>query len=401
MFQPGGYADDNETDELEKMNVDTVEEKKLGKQARGGDKRWKASHLPEGAQIKFADVFTRRLREFTGTLEPWANPTIAEIQGLVDEVYGTKKFEVKQNDVWMGLSGYHISDWRHDFTKASLESFRRFTTDNPDYFVNEEDIAYYTQWATTHLDDTAPFHWKSWGSGVKKSGRFRNILILRTLAEAHYVSLDAIGDIEAVPKPAGALLLAIQAVERTLGMYQTGSLVIDTSSSGHFSVENWGDKWERSMSGKPRRIRRATRFLQMVKDFDNTTWKKILDPVKKLVDDSASKRKRRTEMTTATTSSVGESIDFEDDGQAVLESDVEEDADSQDGGLCHDANQTDTSSTVYRDSTPIGIDSGTTTECNTDEGECDNANDSAMDVEHDSVVATRSSSPELRHSSPV
>lgn len=73
-------------------------------QAHGGDKRWKASHLPEGAQIKFADVFTRRLREFTGTLKPWANPTVAEVQGLVDEVYGTGTFEVKQNDVWMGLA---------------------------------------------------------------------------------------------------------------------------------------------------------------------------------------------------------------------------------------------------------------------------------------------------------
>lgn len=214
-----------------------------------------------------------------------------------------------------------------------------------------------------------------------------------------------IEEIEAMPKPAGALLLAIQAVERALGMYLTGSLVIDTASTGHFSVENWGDKWERSVSGKPRRIRRATRFFQMVKDFDDTTWKKILDPVKELVDDSASKRKRRTEKTTAMSSSAGKGVDFEDDGQAVLESDVEEDADSQNGGLCHDANQTDTPSIVQglnRDSTPTGIDSGSTTEHDMDEGDGSDNDDSAMVLaEHDGVQATRSFSPELRHPSPM
>ncbi|KAJ7035537.1 hypothetical protein C8F04DRAFT_1258748 [Mycena alexandri] len=69
--------------------------------------------------------------------------------------------------------------------------------------------------------------------------------------------------------PHGALLLSVQAVERELGFWKTGSYVVPTGkrSSSQFSFDNWGDIKTRDSSNKVKLTRRATKFLATLK-----TW---------------------------------------------------------------------------------------------------------------------------------
>ena len=76
---------------------------KTQREARGGDKKWKLTHLPRGTQDLFTDHLVPYTRERAGCLGPWEPVTMPILQHLVDEVYGPGVHVVKEGDVWSGL----------------------------------------------------------------------------------------------------------------------------------------------------------------------------------------------------------------------------------------------------------------------------------------------------------
>ena len=52
-------------------------------------------------------MFTEKVaplaRKKAGTLDPWSNLNVDKVQTIVDHVYGTGRFEVKEDGPWLGL----------------------------------------------------------------------------------------------------------------------------------------------------------------------------------------------------------------------------------------------------------------------------------------------------------
>lgn len=157
--------------------------------------------------------------------------------------------------------------------------------------------------------------------------RYCNSLILMTLA-AH------IGEIERIPenarskeRPVGALVLSIQAVcklihplfithyflkvERALKLYATGKRASAKAANLWFSKDNWGDiiKYE---DGQARQIRRATKYLKVINDFDDERWSLILNSAKEHYQESQPREKGQ---------SVAQPIEVEDDDDYFIVSD--------------------------------------------------------------------------------
>jgi hypothetical protein len=76
---------------------------KTQKATRGGDSKWKISHLPEGTADLFGNELIALAREKLGTLEAWAVLSVADTQVLVDRVYGEGKYVVSEDNVWYRL----------------------------------------------------------------------------------------------------------------------------------------------------------------------------------------------------------------------------------------------------------------------------------------------------------
>jgi hypothetical protein len=74
------------------------------KELRNGANKWKLSHLPSDAdQDAFTKYVTPLAKIKAGTLDPWEGLSTAQIQEIVDDVYGPGRFPVEDNDVWCGL----------------------------------------------------------------------------------------------------------------------------------------------------------------------------------------------------------------------------------------------------------------------------------------------------------
>ncbi|KAJ7324025.1 hypothetical protein DFH08DRAFT_941426 [Mycena albidolilacea] len=54
-------------------------------------------------------------RKLAGTLEPWLFLTVAQVQGIVDRVFGPGRYMVEKNGPWFELVTYHLTDWRAGF----------------------------------------------------------------------------------------------------------------------------------------------------------------------------------------------------------------------------------------------------------------------------------------------
>jgi hypothetical protein len=73
------------------------------KAARGGDAKWKLSHLPAQTDDSFKDLLVPLAREMAGNLGPWEALPVTEVQNLVDRVYGADQYVVAEDNVWFGL----------------------------------------------------------------------------------------------------------------------------------------------------------------------------------------------------------------------------------------------------------------------------------------------------------
>ncbi|KAJ6598059.1 hypothetical protein B0H10DRAFT_1959477 [Mycena sp. CBHHK59/15] len=382
MVAPGGPAlDDDEEEHVEKpqkgktkkgmpnappIAIKRVAPKELtGKAARGGDAKWTLKHLPPDTAEKFTNDVVPLAREQAGVgaLSPWGGLTVAQIQVIVDKVYGTGVHIVGPKDVWVGLIGYRLHDWHNGFgahAEKGAELF--FTADDSEEEEeeNEEEpvdgdippvdgtvadptlpagtgptvckfsfktpagIAEFVEWALRpHKEsDTMAFHWKRWGDGTDKQGFLQFHLIL-------YVFAYHLSCLETIPAkyprltapPIAALLLAVQAVQRTLQFWRTG--VYDnpqpTTRTNYFSSDNWDDYTipnPNPHGKKDKLVRRATKFLASVKQWDAERWDEIKAGAREFME--APSRRRP-----ASSRSASEASDdmFSDDDEVIVVSD--------------------------------------------------------------------------------
>ncbi|KAF8875364.1 hypothetical protein BD779DRAFT_1678266 [Infundibulicybe gibba] len=270
------------------------------KQVRDGAKKWTLTHLPPNTSYLFTSALTPLTREAAGCLEPWATLSVDDVQSLVNRVFKVGTFSVVKGEVWYGLLNYRINNWRNGFATAACEAVQALINNNPEALGTLDKIAYYVKWALKIEGQTAPFHWKNWGEGKCKKGcpgLFQTPLIIQTFAEVHFAGLEDLTD-PIDDKPVGALLLSVQAVERTLGFWSTGAFVADTSTGSHFSADNWGIPWS---DRKPRDLAVHTEH-----------WEDIFQEARELL----AERQRKKKRTSSTPSSAPDII--EDDASDVI-----------------------------------------------------------------------------------
>ena len=74
------------------------------KELCNGANKWKLSHLPADTDC---DAFTKYITPLAkikaGTLDPWEGLSTAQVQEIVDNIYGPGHFSVDNNDVWCGV----------------------------------------------------------------------------------------------------------------------------------------------------------------------------------------------------------------------------------------------------------------------------------------------------------
>ncbi|KAJ7775430.1 hypothetical protein B0H16DRAFT_1450060 [Mycena metata] len=134
-------------------------------------------------------------------------------------------------------------------TSATVDHNDAAAKPKPFNFKPPEGIEEFITWAFQQHVGTGSmvFHWKQWGDGIEK----KSIPVRYTRS--------------GLP-PDGALLLAVQAVERELGFWKTGVYVAPKGPLGQFSFDNWGDiKIRDSARNKIVLTRRATKFLVTLK----------------------------------------------------------------------------------------------------------------------------------------
>ncbi|OBZ69823.1 hypothetical protein A0H81_10299 [Grifola frondosa] len=239
--------------------------------------------LPTDMRDAFTNILVPLAREHAGTLPAWTSLTLTDIQALFDRVFPDIEYSVQENDVFYDLISYRVHDWRSSFAQAAIAAFDKQIKENQEDFKTREDVAAYVTYALGNDPEVknAPFLWKSWGGGIKKTGRFQSELILSTFT-AHLAALSAIPHEfrTSFDYPRGALILSILAVERALVFWRKGTLQIPTGQAGYFSADNWGDRVE-IHSGHPKAIKKASKYLRVLDTFTTADWNNILDGAKK------------------------------------------------------------------------------------------------------------------------
>ena len=77
-------------------------------EARGGDKHWKSSHLPDNKKKVTKNLFSQKVLpraiKKLAALDPWLQLTVQMVQDIIDEVFpekkGKKDYIVEQDNVW-------------------------------------------------------------------------------------------------------------------------------------------------------------------------------------------------------------------------------------------------------------------------------------------------------------
>ncbi|KAJ7312722.1 hypothetical protein DFH08DRAFT_1087533 [Mycena albidolilacea] len=270
--------------------------------------KYKDSDLPSEAFPQFKGDVVPLARELAGTLEPWLFLNVAQVQAIVDRVFGPGKYLVEKNGPWFGLVTYRLTDWRSGFalqaqkamdylvkdakecatvqnTPDSIEMEDEEPDSKPFDFANAKGIAEFCEFALTEhkpgnkKKSTMAFHWRTYGDGTNKEGFFLSYNILYTFAH-HLNELDNIPVKyeRSMARPVGALLLAVQAVERNLGFWKTGQYVVPKGSDWFFSCDNWSDiRQTDPKTGNTLITRHATKYLSTIKKWTAERWDQQLD----------------------------------------------------------------------------------------------------------------------------
>ncbi|KAG6914488.1 hypothetical protein DXG01_016962 [Tephrocybe rancida] len=250
LVKMGGFVVDDENDEIEKKAVRNVGAGPAAKKApmaivkvvpnkhvvtmtelRGGSRKWNLTHLPLDTSTKFMNEVVPLAKEKVGTLAPWANLSSAELQKIIDMVYGVGAYTVQGGDVWNGLISYRLQSWRNGFATAAINVVESYfdDPDNRDILSTPENrrkaVDWFLDWQGKEGQETAPYQWKQCVDRSDGSRRKRGFceapFIVHTFAVAHlsFVTPPDLEDPES-ELPVGALILSLQAVEHALKEYQ-------------------------------------------------------------------------------------------------------------------------------------------------------------------------------------
>ncbi|KAJ7618620.1 hypothetical protein FB45DRAFT_169729 [Roridomyces roridus] len=131
----------------------------------------------------------------------------------------------------------------------------------------------------------------------------------------------AYADLNAGACPIGALLLSIQAAQRSMELWKTGELVIPKrpDTSGQFSFDNYGDKRTRE-GGIVKLVRRASKYLATVNNWDDNCWE-VLYAEAAHWKGHGKKKSGRTSAAATPTASEAETVEQDEDGDLIILSD--------------------------------------------------------------------------------
>ncbi|KAF8970180.1 hypothetical protein BDZ97DRAFT_1902185 [Flammula alnicola] len=318
MVRLGGFIGDEETDDVERKALSGLKDSKkkvllnsikisdsqpmaqrTKKAQRGGAAKWNLNHLPAGTR----DVFTASLR----------------VQELVNIVFPGEQYIVMDDDVWCGLIGYRLSNWRNGFYTYASEAVKKYLDANDEMFPKgPDDIAEFIELFTEIQGNppTAPFHWREWDSDeetgkITKKGRLQNELIIYTLAHAYFSDYEEVPDprdLDESELPGGALILSLQAVEHAFKFWKTGTFTEDNTTAAHFSGDNYGDNVRRK-PGPDGRMRdvlvlNAGQYKATVRNLAvESHWVPIFEAVNNILDSTRWKKKGRSKSASSRASS--------------------------------------------------------------------------------------------------
>ncbi|KAF9538908.1 hypothetical protein CPC08DRAFT_824597 [Agrocybe pediades] len=330
MVRPGGFAADGEDDLVERhalkgmgknvkkhfaQNPVTITDTKPAtsvhitkKAQRGGRDKWGLQDLPEGCSSGFVNMLTPLAKVKAGMQDPWVGLKEEQVQELVDAVFPGQGHIVEDGDVWSDLVAYRLSNWRTGFVLHAAKAVRNMLEGNKHKFPGGEfDVALFVEGYTKKRGTipNAPFCWKFWNRDAKTKkithhGFFQNHLIMYTLAHAHFAEYEDIPDPSDLPKddlPAGALVLALQAVEHAFKFWKTG--VFEADNSLKFSGDLYGDNMVRKPGGPGGRIiqvleRRSGLYMPSAQELKIEKWQEIFSEVKQILEESKHRKRGRS-----------------------------------------------------------------------------------------------------------
>ncbi|KAK0445689.1 uncharacterized protein EV420DRAFT_1717449 [Desarmillaria tabescens] len=320
------------------------------RQARGGKNKWTTNHLPDGTQDAFSKWIVPYLREKVGqSVTPWASLSVEDVQEAVDIEFGRTEYCVAEKGAWMSLANYRITNFRHDICVEAEKAVEAFIKEHSDQLSTPELIGQYMAYLITSTSPegnvsgpSPPFMWKVWkNDGAKRRGIFCHELIIRVMAEAHFMALGPMNNLSIIPYPKGALLLTGQAVERAISMWTTGVFVNTTAPT--FSRQNFDNVTEefalnpaeRAKYGKDARkksvkTKRVSIYQATLDSWNDAKWIELLTEVKQAVETSTSKKRRK--MSTSAWSASPDIIEQEAD--IVFRSDPPDPDSDEDSGDC-------------------------------------------------------------------
>ncbi|KAJ7016442.1 hypothetical protein C8F04DRAFT_1407090 [Mycena alexandri] len=280
------------------------------KELRNGRSKWTLDDLPHGAARLFKEVLTPLACVIMGEQDnPWESFSEDQVQTLLTTVYGDDTEYSAQDPVWGGLIAYRLNDWRHSIADRAIAAVRlliKMATDaaaekaaantqnnkaksaegavdqdedeeTPVSFdlSTPEGVKAYVEWSLQEEGHTCPFHWREWNDGVQKEGLFESsligytfahqIMLIRVLSLKHYLEMG---------NPIGALILCIQAVDRALRAFATGTYIKSSESKDYFSKDQYNDT-TKMVDGKLKKHKRCGKYLPTIKVLEDAEWQAI------------------------------------------------------------------------------------------------------------------------------
>ncbi|KAJ7723258.1 hypothetical protein B0H16DRAFT_1788005 [Mycena metata] len=248
----------------------------------------KVGSLPDTIRANFKTDFAPALLDYVGTIAAWTDPSAAETIQLFNVTFPEYKLSIDDPHdealvlAVVKLSKDKIEGWRNKFAKTAIAILKALFKDKTPAEIRET-VEYYLQ--GTERDYT--FYYREVvpdpeSDGIKLKGIFQSHLCSRVLG-AHCAATSDKGTIgpiafkatEVSTRPAGALVLACQAIKRGLNYFRTGTLVIPKAPLGNFSKNNWADHDDFSQ-GVRTTIPSTSAISAVVKKLDAARWDKII-----------------------------------------------------------------------------------------------------------------------------
>ncbi|THU99748.1 hypothetical protein K435DRAFT_964324 [Dendrothele bispora CBS 962.96] len=273
------------------VKIEHIEVKKprTRKEARDGDKKWKMSHLPGGnaTQKLFQSAVVPLFQQKAGTLLPWTGLDTEDHQVILNTVFGEGTFVTDGKDVWDGLLGYAMTNWRSAIGQAGIDVVKDFINDNADRLNSSDMIAFFVESFLALSPKGIEVYIFEEYDHVKQRGKgiLMSPLIIKTFAKAHYSKprgLAALKDeMRIIDKPIGAVLLCTVSIARALNCWKNGVFEYNpkTNPTHQFSAKNWGDTAVLK-DGRMVPQLRSTKFLETLKSRDDKWWDDFYEKVK-------------------------------------------------------------------------------------------------------------------------